>query len=335
MKPLDQFKRPLRDLRISVTDRCNLRCQYCMPAEIFGEGFKFLPHTEVLTFEEIARLTHTFGQLGVDKVRITGGEPLLRRDIVELVTQMRASLPHADLAMTTNGLRLQPLVPALKAAGLDRLNISLDAIEPTVARAMAGTNVNPAAVWQAALAAQSAGFPVKLNAVIRRGVNESEIRPLALAARDAGLTLRYIEFMDVGTKNAWAPGEVVPCREILATLATDFDLETLEPNYPGEVAKRYRDQKSRAEFGFITSISTPFCHSCNRARISADGHLYTCLFAEKGTNLKAWLRDEMLTDDQLKERLSKVWSQRRDRYSEERSAEATRSTKPEMWTIGG
>ena len=306
-----------------------------MPAEIFGEGFKFLPRDEVLSFEEIARLTGAFGELGVDKVRITGGEPLLHRDIVELVSQIRASLPEADLAMTTNGLRLEPLIPALKNTGLDRLNISLDALDPDVAREMAGTNVNPAAVFQAALAAQDAGFPVKINSVIRRGVNESQILPLAQAARDAGLTLRYIEFMDVGTKNAWALEEVVPSSEILTALSPHFDLKPIDPNYCGEVAKRYRDQKSGAELGFITSISTPFCGSCNRARISADGTLYTCLFAHQGINLKSWLRDENLSESQLQERLCKVWQKRKDRYSEERTAETPMTTKPEMWAIGG
>lgn len=335
LKPLDQFKRPLRDLRISVTDRCNLRCQYCMPAEIFGEGFKFLPRNEVLSFEEIARLTHAFGTLGVDKVRITGGEPLLRRDIVDLVRQIRVSLPGADLAMTTNATRLEPLLPALKAAGLDRLNISLDATTTEGASKMAGREIDPAHTWQAARAAQAAGFPVKINSVIRRGVNEGEILPLARAARDAELTLRYIEFMDVGTKNAWDLKDVVPCREILEILTTDFDLQPIDPNYTGEVAKRYRDTKSGAELGFITSISTPFCSSCNRARISADGTLYTCLFAAKGTNLKTWLRDEKLSNSELEQRLTAIWTQRKDRYSEERTQETTAAEKPEMWAIGG
>ena len=335
--PVDTLRRPLRDLRISVTDRCNLRCDYCMPAEIFGEGFRFLPRSEVLSFEEIARLVRTFASLGVDKIRITGGEPLLRRDLVDLVRQIRALAPAADLAMTTNAVRLEPLARGLREAGLDRLNISLDALDPAVARTMAGVALDPAVIWRAALAAQAIGLPVKINTVLQRGVNESQILPLARACREAGFVLRFIEFMDVGTRNEWDRAKVVSCREVLDTLGSEFDLEPLAPTYRGEVANRFRDRRTGAELGFINSITQPFCTHCNRARISADGHLYTCLFAEQGTDVKAWLRDKLLTDEELEQRLGRIWRKRDDRYSELRQAERARGirSKPEMWAIGG
>jgi cyclic pyranopterin phosphate synthase len=237
--------------------------------------------------------------------------------------------------MTTNAVRLQPLIKDLRSAGLDRLNISLDSLDPEIAKEMAGVTVDPQKIWTAALAAKDAGMPVKINAVIKRGANESQILPLALASRDAGFTLRYIEYMDVGTKNDWTFDKVVSCSEILDTLSSEFDLSPIAPKYHGEVATRYLDSRSGAEFGFINSISKPFCSACNRTRISADGQFYTCLFAAKGTNLKAWLRDEEIDDDTLLHRLTQLWSHRNDRYSEERTTHDPKSTKPEMWAIGG
>lgn len=322
-------------MRISVTDRCNLRCPYCLPNELFDSGFTFLPHSEVLSFEEITRLTRSFIDLGVEKLRITGGEPLLRRDLPKLLAMLRALSPEIDIALTTNGIRLQKMLPDLVQAGINRVNISLDAVNPAVAQVMAGREHDPEAVWQAALAAREAGLGLKMNMVVKRGVNEGEVQPLAKRCREAGITLRFIEFMDVGTKNQWNREHVVTGREIFEMLGGEGTIETLQPKYIGEVARRYRYRDGSAELGFINSISAPFCGTCNRARISADGTFYTCLFASQGVSLRDWLRTDGVDDTEIKKRLAGHWAIRDDRYSEIRGKEGSATPKPEMWAIGG
>ena len=332
----DQHSRPLKDLRVSITDRCNLRCQYCLPEELFGPGFAFFPREEVLTYEEINQVVGAFLLLGIGKVRITGGEPLLRRDVSDLVRLLRQTGPNLDLAMTTNGLRLHDHLHALREAGLDRLNVSLDAIDPETAREMAGRSLDTERVWAAVVRAQHMGFKVKLNTVIKKGVNECQIMPLAQRCREAGIELRFIEYMDVGSSNGWRPDEVVTASEILDQINRSFPLRPLDQG-PGEgTARRYRYDDKQGEIGFINSISQPFCEGCNRARISATGDLHTCLFADSGHPLKHWLRKENLDTNALADRIGKVWSARTDRYSENRASLATASaSRPEMWQIGG
>ena len=332
----DQHSRPLKDLRVSITDRCNLRCQYCLPEELFGPGFAFSPREEVLTYEEINQVVGAFLLLGIGKVRITGGEPLLRRDVSDLVRLLRQTGPNLDLAMTTNGLRLDDHLHPLREAGLDRLNVSLDAIDPETAREMAGRPLDTERVWGAVVRAQHMGFKVKLNTVIKKGVNECQIMPLALRCREAGIELRFIEYMDVGSSNGWRPDEVVTASEILDQISRRFPLRSLD-QVPGEgTARRYRYDDKQGEIGFINSISQPFCEGCNRARISATGDLHTCLFADSGHPLKHWLRKENLDANALANRIGKVWGARTDRYSENRGALATASaSRPEMWQIGG
>ncbi len=335
----DRFGRALRDLRISVTDRCNFRCPYCMPAEVFGRDFAFLPRDEVLTFEEIARLARLFVGLGVAKLRITGGEPLVRRDLPVLIGSLSsigtADGVPVDLTLTTNGSALRPLAGPLAQAGLQRITVSVDSLDDETARAMNGVDFPIARVLDGIAAAREAGLaPIKINTVVRRGLNESSILPLARWARDEGLILRFIEYMDVGTANGWRLDDVVPAEEILATIDAELPLEAVSANYRGEVAGRYRFRDGSGEVGVIASVTRPFCGDCTRARLSADGHLYTCLFAMRGTDLKTPLRDGE-SDTELEDRIRAVWGARVDRYSELRSEATERLPKIEMFALGG
>lgn len=331
---LDQLGRPLRDLRISVTDRCNLRCTYCMPADVFGPDYAFLPRTELLSFEEIERLSRQFVTLGVRKLRITGGEPTLRRDLPQLVAQLAAIEGVDDIALTTNGLLLPRLAADLKAAGLNRVTVSIDSLDPEVFGRMNGLGTHPQKVLDGIEAALHAGLGVKVNTVVQRGVNEDGLRSLWLALRDRAV-VRFIEFMDVGNHNGWNLDSVVPSREVLARLSEDgggAEFRPVDPNYQGEVAARHVSREGH-EVGLISSVSAPFCGSCSRARLSAVGVLYTCLFAGLGTDLREPLRLGA-SDDELRNLIAGVWADRRDRYSEERG-EVTRLGKVEMSHIGG
>ncbi len=336
---VDRFGRALRDLRISVTDRCNFRCPYCMPAELFGRDFAFLPKDQVLSFEEIARLAGVFVGLGVTKLRITGGEPLIRRDlpvlIAELATLRTPDGEPVDLTLTTNGSALRPLAGPLRDAGLARITVSLDSLDDAVSGAMNGVEFPVSRVLDGIAAARSAGLaPIKVNTVVRRGLNEASILPLARWARDEGLILRFIEYMDVGTANGWRLDDVVPAEEILALVDAELPLEPVAANYRGEVAGRYRYRDGSGEMGVIASVTRPFCGDCTRARLSAEGSLYTCLFAGSGTDLKEPLRTGE-TDDELAMRIRGVWDVRGDRYSELRSAATERLPKVEMFALGG
>jgi cyclic pyranopterin phosphate synthase len=335
----DRFGRALRDLRISVTDRCNFRCPYCMPAEVFGRDFAFLPHDQVLTFEEIERLARIFVGLGVGKLRITGGEPLVRRDLPVLISSLSAiSAPDAspvDLTLTTNGSALRALAEPLAQAGLQRITVSVDSLDDETARAMNGIDFPISRVLDGIAAARSAGLsPIKVNTVVRRGLNESSILPLARWARDEGLILRFIEYMDVGTANGWRLDDVVSAEEIVGLIDAELPLEPVSANYRGEVAGRYRYRDGSGEVGVIASVTRPFCGDCTRARLSAEGHLYTCLFAVRGTDLKTPLRDGE-SDTELEDRIRAVWGMRADRYSELRSAATDRLPKVEMFALGG
>jgi cyclic pyranopterin phosphate synthase len=332
---LDRLSRPLRDLRLSVTDRCNFRCTYCMPREVFGHDFRFLPHAELLTFEETARLAGIFIGLGVRKIRLTGGEPLLRRDLERLVA-MLAPLPGlADLTLTTNGSLLESRASVLAEAGLSRVTVSLDSLDDAVFARMndAGFPVTRvvagmAAAWQAGLR------PLKVNMVVRRGLNEDSILPMARFARERGYVLRFIEYMDVGITNGWRLDEVVPASEVLALIDTHMPLAPIAPQYPGEVADRWRYRDGDGEIGVIASVTRPFCGTCTRVRLTADGELFTCLFGARGTDLRGPLR-EGLGDDALADLVRAVWERRSDRYSEIRTGATSGSPRVEMSRIGG
>ena len=331
----DRFGRPLRDLRISVTDRCNFRCRYCMPREVFGADFEFLPRDEILTFEEIARLAGIAAQLGVRKIRLTGGEPTLRADLPELVRLLKEAAPSVELAMTTNGSRLTTLAAPLAEAGLDRVTVSLDTLDDATFRVMNDADFPVALVLEGIEAAAAAGLaPIKVNAVVKRGVNDGGVADLARRFKGTGAVLRFIEYMDVGVTNGWRLDDVVPARELVERIDAELPIEPLEASYRGEVAKRWRYRDGEGEIGFITSVSAPFCGDCTRARISADGSLYTCLFAVAGTDLRAPLR-EGADDAALAALLSGVWREREDRYSEIRSADTEELPRIEMSYIGG
>ena len=336
MTPLDTLRRPLRDLRISVTDRCNFRCGYCMPKEVFGRGYDFLPREAILSFEEIARLAAIFVQLGVEKVRLTGGEPLLRRNLDRLVAQLAALEGLRDLTLTTNGSRLCEEAAPLRAAGLRRLTVSVDSLDEATFRAMNDVDFPLHRVLTGLDAARAAGFrPIKINMVVQRGVNDGEVVALARRFSGADFILRFIEFMDVGNTNGWRLAAVVPAAEILARLEREFSLEPLPAQYRGEVARRYRQRDGGGEIGFITSVTAPFCGDCTRARLSAEGRLYTCLFAGTGCDLRTPLRAGA-SDAELAEIVRAVWSVRTDRYSELRTAAtAGAPRKVEMAHIGG
>jgi len=332
MQVLDTLARPLRDFRISVTDRCNFRCVYCMPKEVFGRDYEFLPRSELLTFEEIERVVRAAAGLGVTKVRITGGEPLVRRDVEQLIALL-AELP-LDLTLTTNGALLAAKARALAAAGLRRVTVSLDALDDATFRQLNDADFPVARVLEGIDAARDAGLPLKVNCVVKRGVNESEILPLARYFRGTGVTLRFIEYMDVGTTNGWRLNDVVPAAEIVELVEREFALEPVEPGYRGEVASRYRYSDGGGEIGVIASVTQPFCGDCTRMRLSADGKLYTCLFAVRGHDLRALLRGAT-GDDELAASLARVWQIRADRYSELRTAATAAAAKVEMSYIGG
>jgi cyclic pyranopterin phosphate synthase len=334
MDPLDTLGRPLHDLRISVTDRCNFRCVYCMPKEVFGKGYQFLPRDQILSFEEIERLVRIFAGLGVRKVRLTGGEPTLRRDLEVLVAKL-AAIGELDLTLTTNGSLLAEKARAFKDAGLTRVTVSLDSLDDAVFRSMNDVDFPVARVLAGIEAAQAVGLaPIKINMVTKRGVNEASVLPMARYFKGTGWTLRFIEFMDVGHTNGWRMDDVVPAKEIVATIDREMPLEPVDKDYRGEVANRYRYKDGTGEIGVIASVTQPFCADCTRARLSADGSLYTCLFATRGTDLRALVRDGS-TDEQIAERIAAVWTGRDDRYSELRSAQTDGLHKIEMSFIGG
>lgn len=330
----DQLGRPLHDLRVSVTDRCNFRCQYCMPREVFGPDFAFLPRDQVLSFEGIARLARIFRDLGVRKLRLTGGEPTLRAQLPTLVAMLK-EIEGLELTLTTNGTLLKSLAQPLADAGLDRITVSLDSLDDAVFRRMNDMDFPVAMVLEGIEAAARAGLgPVKVNAVVRRGVNDHTLIELARHFRGTGQILRFIEFMDVGSTNGWRLDEVVPASELARRIDAEFPLAPLDPNYTGEVAQRYRYRDGAGEIGFITSVTQPFCATCTRARISADGKLYTCLFAGDGFDLRAALRSGE-DDDALRMQIAQVWRAREDRYSEIRSEGTAGLRKVEMSYIGG
>jgi cyclic pyranopterin phosphate synthase len=330
----DTLARPLRDLRISVTDRCNFRCVYCMPKELYGKGYQFLPKDQLLTFEELARLAAIFASLGTQKVRLTGGEPLLRRGL-EVLVGLLAQIPGLDLTLTTNGSLLAQQAPALAAAGLKRVTVSLDSLDDAVFTAMNDVDFPVARVLGGIDAAVAAGLsPVKINMVVRRGLNERSILPMARYVRERGHILRFIEYMDVGHTNGWRLADVVSAREIVRTIAAELPLVPLAPNYPGEVAERWRYADGSGEIGVIASVTQPFCAACTRARLSADGGLYTCLFATTGRDLRGLVRSGA-TDEAIREAITETWTERADRYSEQRSSETAGLHKIEMSFIGG
>jgi cyclic pyranopterin phosphate synthase len=312
---LDTLSRPLRDLRISVTDRCNFRCVYCMPKEIYGKGYQFLAKDQLLTFEELARLATIFASLGTQKIRLTGGEPLMRRGLDALVG-MLARIPDVELTLTTNGSLLAEQAPALAAAGLKRVTVSLDSLDGIDAAVAAGLS------------------PVKINMVVRRGLNEQSILPMARYFREKGHILRFIEYMDVGHTNGWRLEDVVSAREIVRTIDAELALLPVEANYAGEVAERWRYADGSGEIGVIASVTQPFCAGCTRARLSADGGLYTCLFATTGRDLRSLVR-EGAGDDAIRDAIAETWTERADRYSEQRSSETAGLHKIEMSFIGG
>jgi cyclic pyranopterin phosphate synthase len=330
----DALGRPLRDLRISVTDRCNFRCVYCMPKEVFGRDYAFLPREELLSFEEIERLARIFARHGVEKIRLTGGEPLVRRD-VELLVAMLARIDGLDLTLTTNGSLLPQKAHALADAGLRRITVSLDSLDDEVFRAMNDVDFPVERVLAGIEAAAAAGLtPVKVNMVVRRGLNEDSVLPMARYFRESGHILRFVEYMDVGHTNGWRLDDVVPAAELVAAIGAELPLDPVEPAYRGEVARRWRYRDGGGEIGLIASVTQPFCGDCTRARVSADGKLYTCLFALRGHDLRAVVRSDA-SDDELSRAIGDVWRVRDDRYSELRTAETADLPKVEMSYIGG
>jgi cyclic pyranopterin phosphate synthase len=352
----DTLGRPLRDLRVSVTDRCNFRCVYCMPKEVFGRDYRFLERRELLTFEEIERLARAFVAHGVEKIRVTGGEPLVRRDVERLVALLAAipvleapsakppapgrksgapaAPPGLDLTLTTNGSLLAEKARALKDAGLRRVTVSLDSLDDEVFTGMNDVDFPVQRVLEGIDAAAEAGLPVKVNMVVKRGMNEDSVLPMARAFRERGHILRFIEYMDVGHSNGWRLDDVVPAAEIVAAVDAELPLEAAEPNYRGEVARRWRYRDGSGEIGVIASVTQPFCGDCTRARLSAEGRLYTCLFAVRGHDLRALVRGDV-SDEELGEAIGRIWSRRTDRYSEIRSENTADLPRVEMSYIGG
>jgi cyclic pyranopterin phosphate synthase len=331
---LDRLGRPVRDLRISVTDRCNFRCVYCMPKEVFGRDYRFLERKELLTFEEIERLARAFVRQGVNKLRITGGEPLIRRNLEHLIELLRGLGDGLDLTLTTNGSLLSEKAATLKAAGLDRVTVSLDSLDEKVFRAMNDVDFPVAKVLAGIDAAAHAGLPVKVNMVVKRDTNDDSIVAMARRFRGSGHTLRFIEYMDVGHTNGWRLDEVVPAAEIVALVDAEFPLEQVEPAYRGEVARRWRYADGGGEIGVIASVTQPFCGDCTRARLSPEGRLFTCLFGVRGYDLRALVRGGA-SDDELASTVAEVWGRRADRYSELRSSKTSGLQKVEMSYIGG
>lgn len=332
--PLDRLGRPIRDLRISVTDRCNFRCRYCMPEEIFGPDFPFMPEREAMSFAEIERFVRLFVRLGTQKIRITGGEPLLRQNVAELVRRIRQVDGVRDIALTTNGVLLKAQARALKEAGLDRVNVSLDSLDDERFGRLNGRGYPVRPILDGIAEAAREGLEIKVNMVVQRGVNDEDIVPVARYFREAGHIVRFIEFMDVGNSNGWELTRVVPSREVVARIHESMPLEPAEPNYFGEVASRWRYVEGGGEIGVISSVTQAFCSSCTRARLTAAGHLYTCLFASSGTDLLTPMRREE-TDEQMLARIGDVWRRRDDRYSEIRLAHTKPFHKVEMSQIGG
>jgi GTP 3',8-cyclase len=331
---LDRRARPLADLRISVTDRCNFRCRYCMPRELVGERIRFLPRADILSLEETARVARVAAGLGVRKLRITGGEPLLRADLGTLVGWL-AELPGVDLALTTNGALLAEQAAGLARAGLRRVTVSLDALDGDVFRRMCDTDVSPARVLEGIDAAARAGLgPVKINAVVRKGVNDGEIVALARRFKGTGHIVRFIEYMDVGTSNGWRLDDVLPAEQIVDRVDRELPLIAVPPNYPGEVARRYRYRDGSGEIGVIASVTRPFCGDCSRLRLSAEGKLYTCLFATTGLDVRALLRGGA-DDGAVRDALVQLWQERDDRYSEQRAGHGPAPHRVEMSYIGG
>jgi cyclic pyranopterin phosphate synthase len=329
----DTLGRPFRDLRISVTDRCNFRCVYCMPKEVFGREYHFLERRELLSFEEIERLAHAFVAHGLSKIRITGGEPLVRRDLERLVAKL-AAIDGLDLTLTTNGSLLPQKAQTLKDAGLNRVTVSLDSLDNEVFAGMNDVDFPVRRVLEGIEAAAAAGLPVKVNMVVKRGVNEQSILPMARYFRECGHILRFIEYMDVGHSNGWRLDDVVPAAEIIAVVDGELPLEPAEPNYRGEVARRWRYRDGSGEIGVIASVTQPFCGDCTRARLSADGRLYTCLFGVRGHDVRALVRNTA-SDHELRETIGRIWAHRTDRYSEIRSENTVDLPKVEMSYIGG
>jgi GTP 3',8-cyclase len=329
----DRLDRPLRDLRVSVTDRCNFRCGYCMPKEVFGPNHVFLPRAEILTFEEIARLVRIFAGLGARKVRLTGGEPLLRADVDRLVA-MLTPLPDLDVTLTTNGALLEAHAARLAAAGLRRITVSLDALDDATFQRMNDVGVPVARTLAGIDAAAAAGLHVKVNTVVRRGWNDHVVVDLVRYFRGTGHVVRFIEYMDVGTSNGWNLDEVVSGAELVARVGAEFPLEPVEPAHRGEVARRYRLRDGTGEIGFITSVTQPFCGDCTRARLSSKGELFLCLFASRGVDLRDLLRSGS-TDAEITARIHAVWTGREDRYSELRAAGTPETSRVEMSYIGG
>jgi GTP 3',8-cyclase len=330
----DTLGRPLRDLRISVTDRCNFRCTYCMPKEVFGREYQFLERDELLTFEEIERVARVFVAHGITKIRLSGGEPLIRRNLERLV-EMLARIPGLDLAMTTNASLLAHKAESLRRAGLERITVSLDSLDNEVFMAMNDVRFPVDRVLEGIEAADASGFhPIKVNCVVRRGMNEHTVVDMARRFKGTGHIVRFIEYMDVGTTNGWRLDDVVPARQTVEMIDAEMPLEPIEPNYEGEVANRYRYTDGSGEIGIIASVTQPFCRTCTRARLSADGSLYTCLFATVGHDLRAAIRNGA-SDDDLSSMIAGVWARRGDRYSEIRSAATTSLPKVEMSFIGG
>ena len=334
----DKFGRPLRDLRISVTDRCNFRCPYCMPAEIFGESYQFLPKADILTFEEITRLAGIFVEMGVNKLRITGGEPLLRTQLHELIAMLSAIPGAEDLTLTTNAYLLPQQARQLREAGLQRITVSLDTLDDEIFKKMNGRGFGVQRVLQGIEKADSVGLsPIKINSVVQKGVNDHTVADLARYFKGTGHIVRFIEYMDVGNRNGWKWDQVVPAAEIVRRIDAEMPLEPVDANYRGEVAQRYRYRDGQGEIGVIASVTQPFCGDCTRARLSTDGSIYTCLFASQGLSLRDHLRAGA-TDDDLQDLLRNLWGQRADRYSEERTELASSQNnrqKIEMYQIGG
>lgn len=331
----DKLNRPLRDLRISVIDRCNFRCQYCMPADQFGPDFEFLPKSALLTYEEIERLAKIFVSLGVEKIRLTGGEPLLRKDIAILVEKLSTIEGLSDIGLTTNGVLLPKLAEALKTAGLKRVNVSLDTLNDELFGKINGRGVGTVPVLEGIEAAKQAGLGVKVNMVVKKGLNDTEIIPMAEYCKKNGLELRYIEFMDVGSTNGWKMDDVVTKKEMYHMLKEHFELEPVDPAYFGEVAKLYRYKDANVNVGFITSVSESFCSSCTRSRLSANGQLFTCLFNGNGHDIRNFMRNGA-SDEEIRDRIIAIWNGRDDRYSDERTAETNKNRKKiEMSYIGG